>query len=61
MNELAHLVAQAAEIPPDKAAIAVGFVLRYLKEKLPASVASELDRVQDHDESQSGRRGGWNS
>jgi uncharacterized protein (DUF2267 family) len=43
MEELVNLVAQKANISPDQAKQAVQVVLGYLKDKLPAPVASQVD------------------
>ncbi len=45
MNELINLVAQKTGLPQDKAKVAVDTVLNYLKQKLPAPVASQIDSV----------------
>ncbi len=45
MDELINLVSQKAGIPQDKAKQAVETVLNYLKQKLPASVAGQIDGV----------------
>jgi hypothetical protein len=43
MNELINLVTQKTGIPPDKARTAVQTVIGYLKDKLPAPIAAQLD------------------
>ncbi|MGI8509080.1 MAG: hypothetical protein ACR2MQ_07120 [Gemmatimonadaceae bacterium] len=43
MNELVNLVAQKTGIPADKAQMAVQTVMGYLKDKLPAPIAGQLD------------------
>jgi len=43
MDELVKLVAQKAGIPEATARVAVEAVIGYLKKKLPAPVASQLD------------------
>lgn len=45
MNELVNMVAQKTGLPQDKAKEAVQAVLDYLKQKLPAPVASQIDAV----------------
>jgi hypothetical protein len=45
MDELINQVAQKAGISPDQAKTAVETVLDYLKEKLPAPVAAQIDGV----------------
>jgi hypothetical protein len=45
MDELIKLVAQKADIPPDKAQIAVTTVLDFLKEKLPPQLAGQVDSL----------------
>lgn len=43
MNELVNLVTQKTGIPADKAQMAVQTVMGYLKDKLPAPIAGQLD------------------
>jgi uncharacterized protein (DUF2267 family) len=43
MDELVKLVAQKANISPDQASQAVQVVLGYLKERLPAPIAGQID------------------
>jgi hypothetical protein len=45
MNPLIDLVAQKAGISPDQATVAVDTVLVYLKERLPAPFAGQLDEL----------------
>ncbi len=45
MDELVNLVAQKAGLSPDQARTAVQTVLDFLKQKLPAPVAAQLDGV----------------
>ncbi len=47
MDELIKLVSQKTGIPQDKAAVAVETVLGFLKDKLPAPIASQLNAVLD--------------
>ena len=43
MDELVNLVAQRTGIPADKAQMAVQTVVGFLKEKLPAPIAAQVD------------------
>jgi hypothetical protein len=43
MDEIVNLVTQKVGIPADKAQLAVTTVIGFLKSKLPAPVASQLD------------------
>jgi hypothetical protein len=43
MEELIKLVSQKAGLPEDKAKVAVETVITFLKGKLPAPVASQID------------------
>ncbi len=43
MDELIKLVSQKTGLPQDKAKLAVETVLNFLKQKLPAAVAGEID------------------
>jgi len=45
MDELVKLVAERAGIPEDKARTAVNTVMGFLQERLPASIASQLENV----------------
>ena len=45
MDELVNLVAQRAGIPADRAQTAVQTVMGFLKDRLPAPVAGQLDSV----------------
>ncbi|HEX9115110.1 MAG TPA: DUF2267 domain-containing protein [Anaerolineae bacterium] len=45
MDEVINLVADRAHITPDQARIAVQTVTDFLKQKLPAPVASQVDAV----------------
>ena len=45
MDELVKLVSQKTGLPEDKSRLAVQTVLDYLKKKLPAPVASQIDTV----------------
>jgi hypothetical protein len=45
MDELVKLVSQKTGLPEDKARVAVETVIGFLKDKLPAPVASQLDSV----------------
>jgi len=44
-TEVADLVAKKVGIPQDKALLAVDVVLKFIKEKLPPTIAGELDAV----------------
>ncbi len=45
MDELIKLVSQKTGLPQDKAQQAVETVLNYLKQKLPPSIAGQIDSV----------------
>ncbi|NLG96566.1 MAG: hypothetical protein GX491_04315 [Chloroflexi bacterium] len=45
MDELVKLVSQKTGIGEDKARVAVTTVLNFLKERLPAPIASQIDGV----------------
>lgn len=45
MDELVKLVAERAGIPEDKARTAVKTTMGFLQERLPASIASQLENV----------------
>lgn len=45
MDELINLVSQRTGIPADKAQMAVQTVLGFVKSKLPAPIAAELDNM----------------
>lgn len=45
MDELVKLVVQKTGLPPDQAKQAVTVVIDFLKQKLPAPVAGQLDAV----------------
>ncbi len=45
MDELIKLVAQRTNIPEDQAKTAVETVVNFLKSKLPAPIAGQLDAV----------------
>ncbi len=45
MDELVNMVAQKTGLPQDKAKVAVDTVVNYLKQKLPAPVAGQIDNV----------------
>lgn len=47
MEQLVQLVAQKANISPDVARVAVQTVLSFLKTKLPAPIASQIDGLID--------------
>ncbi len=43
MDELVNLVQQRTGLPPDKAKVAVDTVVNYIKGRLPAPVAGQVD------------------
>ncbi len=45
MNELINKVTERTGIPADKAKMAVDTVMTFLKDKLPAPIASQIDTV----------------
>jgi hypothetical protein len=45
MEELIKLVSQKTGLPPDKARVAVDTVVNFLKQKLPPSMAGQIDVV----------------
>ena len=45
MDELIKLVSQKTGLPQDKAKVAVDTVVKFLKSKLPAPIAGQLDGV----------------
>ncbi len=45
MDELVKLVAQKTGLPPDQAKVAVETVIGFLKQKLPAPIAGQIDGV----------------
>jgi nucleoid DNA-binding protein len=45
MDELVKLVSQKTGLPQDKAKLAVETVLNFLKQKLPATFAGQLDAI----------------
>lgn len=47
MDELVKLVSQKTGLPEDKAKVAVETVLNFLKQKLPAPLAAQLDGLLD--------------
>ncbi len=49
MNELVNLIVKKTKIPEATARIIVGLVVDYLKKKLPAPVAGQLDAVLSND------------
>ena len=54
MNELVNIVAQKTGISADQARTAVDTVVGYLKDKLPASLAGQLDGLAGGGESAGG-------
>jgi uncharacterized protein (DUF2267 family) len=45
MDELVKLVAKKTGLSPEKAKVAVETVLKFIKEKLPAPIAAQIDGV----------------
>jgi len=45
MDELIKLAASKAGIPADKAKIAVETVIKFIKDKLPAPIAAQVDGI----------------
>ncbi|MFZ2095028.1 MAG: hypothetical protein WAV05_00180 [Anaerolineales bacterium] len=45
MDELVKLVSQKTGLPQDKAKVAVETVINFLKQKLPPSIAGQLDAL----------------
>jgi hypothetical protein len=45
MDELIKLVAQKTGLPADKARVAVDTVVKFLKSKLPPSIAGQIDVI----------------
>jgi uncharacterized protein (DUF2267 family) len=45
MDELIKLVSQKTGLPQDKAKVAVETVINFLKQKLPPSIAGQLDTL----------------
>lgn len=45
MDELVKLVSKKTGLPPDQAKVAVRTVIDFLKKKLPAPVAAQIDGV----------------
>ncbi len=45
MDELVKLVSKKTGLPPDQAKVAVQTVIDFLKKKLPAPVAAQIDGV----------------
>lgn len=45
MEELVKLVSQKTGLPEDKAKVAVDTVINFLKQKLPAPIASQIDPI----------------
>jgi hypothetical protein len=45
MDELIKLVSQKTGLPNDKAKVAVETVINFLKQKLPPTIAGQLDTV----------------
>ncbi len=45
MDELIKLVSQKTGLPQDKAKVAVDTVINFLKQKLPPTIAGQLDGI----------------
>ncbi len=45
MEELIKLVSQKTGLPQDKAKVAVDTVVKFLKQKLPPTIAGQLDNL----------------
>lgn len=45
MEELIKLVSQKTGLPQDKAKVAVETVIKFLKTKLPPSIAAQIDAI----------------
>ncbi len=58
MNEIIQRLIERTGLPEDKAEAAVETVLGYLKEKLPAPVASEIDSLVSGESGLADRLGG---
>jgi uncharacterized protein (DUF2267 family) len=58
MDQLVKLVSERAGIPPEQARVAVETVLGFLKERLPAPIASQIDGVIGNTGGSSGGLGG---
>lgn len=58
MNDLIQRLIEKTGLPEDKATMAVNTVLDFLKEKLPAPVASQIDNLMTGEEGGGSRLGG---
>lgn len=58
MDELANLVSQRTGLPPDRARTAIQTVVGFIKERLPAPMAGEIDRLMALGTSGGGQAGG---
>jgi hypothetical protein len=58
MNEIIQRLVERTGLPEDKAAAAVDTVIGFLKEKLPAPVASQIDSFMSGDGGIAGTLGG---
>lgn len=61
MDELIAVVARAAGLPPEQAALAVAAVLRFFTARLPSSLVGELHarlQTRGRDPAAQSRRGG---
>ena len=57
MNEIIQRLIEKTGLPEDKARMAVDTVLNFLKEKLPAPVAAQIDSLMAGGEGMSGKVG----
>mgnify|MGYP005845086035 CR=1 FL=1 len=57
-SELIRLVSERTGLPPETAKTAVDTVIGYLKERLPAPIASQIDGLLSSGGSQGGLPGG---
>lgn len=57
MDQLVKLVSERAGIPPETAKVAVETVLAFLKERLPAPIAGQIDGIIGNAEGPGGSGG----
>ncbi len=58
MDQLVKQVSEKAGIPPETAKVAIETVLAFLKERLPAPIASQIDGIIGNTGGSSGGLGG---
>jgi hypothetical protein len=58
MNEIIQRLIERTGLPEDKAAAAVDTVIGFLKEKLPAPVASQIDGLMSGESGMADKLGG---